>query len=79
MIEISQVKETIAKQMIVECGGIQYYPVSYRLTLDTKANQWLHTMEMHDLRANSITVAPLKNITIVEGKVFKDGKIIDAR
>ena len=77
MIEISQVKEAIAKHWLVESGGIQYYPVAYRLTLDEQNRKWRHSMELHDLKANSITVAPLSHINIIEGKVFKDGRIQD--
>lgn len=77
MIEISQVKEAIAKHLLVECDGIQYCPSAYRLTLDEKANKWRHSMELYDLKANSVTVALLSKISIIEGKCFKDGKIQD--
>lgn len=66
--EIAQVKEAIALGWLVEYDGIRYIPVAYRLTLDGRKNRWQHSMELQDLKAKSITVAPLKAITIIGGK-----------
>lgn len=46
---------------LCEYNGIAYYPVAYRLTFDRHGNA-LHSCELHDIRANSITVARLCDI-----------------
>lgn len=68
LMEITQAKEAIARRLVVEFNGIRYVPVAYRLTLDTEKNRWRHSMELQDLKAKSITVAPLKLIKIIGGK-----------
>ena len=65
--EIAQVKEAIARRLVVEFDGIRYIPVAYRLTLDERNRAWRHSMELRDLKARSTTVAPLKNIKIIGG------------
>lgn len=65
--EITQVKEVIARRRVVEYDGIRYIPVAYRLSLDVERNAWRHSMELRDLKAKSITVAPLKLIKIIGG------------
>lgn len=85
MIEISQVKEAIAKHWLVEIEGnpdlegAQFYPTGYLLELNKDETAWEHKLILHDLKANSTYQALMKNITRIEGKVFKNGKVQEVR
>ena len=57
---ICGVKENVPNELKVIHNGIEYYPVSYKLSFDN--GKPTHTAILHDLKANSITSADLERV-----------------
>ena len=55
------IKENVPDELMVVYNGINYYPVAYELSFDDKGNA-RHTAILHDLKANSIMNADLRNV-----------------
>ena len=51
---------------LVECDAIKYIPKAYILSYDKKGNA-VHTAVLQDLKANSVTYAPLDSVQEVVG------------
>ena len=56
--------ENVPDELKVIHNGIEYYPVSYKLSFDN--GKPTHTAILHDLQANSITSADLERVTKYE-------------
>lgn len=56
---------------LCEYGGIPYYPLSYKLAFDRHGNA-LHACELHDLKANSVTVARLCDVNEFKNKHLQE-------
>ncbi|MBQ7129408.1 MAG: hypothetical protein IJO19_05415 [Clostridia bacterium] len=55
--------ERIAKKQKVKYDGSLYLPVRYMIGFDDKNNNWVHSVEIKDLKHyNSVIVAPLERI-----------------
>ena len=57
---ICGIKENVPDELKVIHNGIEYYPVSYKLSFDN--GKPTHTAILHDLKANSITNADLGKV-----------------
>ena len=57
---ICGIKENVPDELKVIHNGIEYYPTAYKLSFDK--GQPVHTAILHDLKANSITNADLRNV-----------------
>lgn len=55
------IPKEVPEQMRVTYNGRQYYPVAYTIRFDREGRP-VHECELHDLGANSVTVAPLGGI-----------------
>ena len=58
------IKQNVPDDLKVIHNGIEYYPISYKLSFDN--GRPTHTAIIHDLRANSIVDADLEAITKYE-------------
>ena len=61
---ICGIKEKVPDELKVIHNEIEYYPAAYELSFDK--GQPVHTAILHDLKANSITHADLKEVTKYE-------------
>ena len=59
------IKENVPKDLRVIFDDIEYYPFGYSLCFDRYGNT-IHCAILHDLKANSITNAPLERVIKVE-------------
>ena len=57
---ICGIKENVPDELKVIHNGIEYYPTAYELSFDK--GQPVHTAILHDLKANSIMNADLRNV-----------------
>ena len=57
---ICGIKENVPDELKVIHNGIEYYPVSYKLSFDN--GKPTHTAILHDLKANSIMNADLQKV-----------------
>ena len=57
---ICGIKENVPDELKVIHNGIEYYPVSYKLSFDN--GKPTHTAILHDLKANSIMNADLEKV-----------------
>lgn len=56
--------ECIMNKKHVVFNDIIYYPTAYILRI--RNNQWSHELELHDLKANSITSAEMEKVEVWE-------------
>lgn len=61
--ELSEVKKAAALRQTVEYEGVQYYVTACIMRLENQ--QWTYYLELHDMEANSVTVAPIGKVKIV--------------
>jgi hypothetical protein len=62
---IMGIKQDVPKELRVVHNEIEYYPFGYTLYFDNQGNP-CHCAILHDLKANSITHASLKNVEILD-------------
>ena len=55
------IKENVPDELKVIHNGIEYYPISYKLSFDN--GRPTHTAILHDMKSNSIMNADLEAIT----------------
>lgn len=55
------IPKAVPEQLRVTYDGRQYYPVAYTIRFDREGKP-VHQCELHELGANSVTVAPLNKI-----------------
>lgn len=58
------IKQNVPDDLKVIHNGIEYYPISYKLSFDN--GRPTHTAVLHDLKANSIIDADLETVTKYE-------------
>lgn len=58
------IKQNVPDDLKVVHNGIEYYPISYKLSFDN--GRPTHTAILHDLKANSIMNADLETVTKYE-------------
>ena len=58
------IKQNVTDDLKVVHNGIEYYPISYKLSFDN--GRPTHTAILHDLKANSIIDADLETVTKYE-------------
>ena len=58
------IKQNVPDDLKVVHNGIEYYPISYKLSFDN--GRPAHTAILHDLKANSIMNANLETVTKYE-------------
>ena len=56
-------KDNVPQDLIIKCNGIKYYPFGYTLYFDNQGRA-CHCAILHDLKANSITHAPLDKVEL---------------
>ena len=57
---ILRIKENVPDELKVVHNGIVYYPVAYELSFDK--GETVHTVILHDLRANAIIKVKLERV-----------------
>lgn len=58
------IKQSVPDDLKVIHNGIEYYPISYKLSFDN--GRPTHTAILHDLKSNSIMNANLETVTKYE-------------
>ena len=54
--------EYIKNKTIVSFDDVEYYPTAYILRLND--GKWCHSLELHDLNADSVTIADMGKVVI---------------
>lgn len=61
--KMSEVKKVIAEQIPVKFKDITYYTTACIMRL--RNSKWVYFLELHDLKANSVIIAPLDKVDIM--------------
>lgn len=64
--ELAEVKKAAALKWTVEYGDAQYYITACIMRLENQ--RWAYYLELHDMTANSITVAPIGKVSVADGQ-----------
>jgi hypothetical protein len=59
---LQEVKPAMTAQTRVIHRGIEYYITG--CTMRLRGGEWYYQLELHDLRANSVTIADIKNVEL---------------
>lgn len=62
--DIKEVKEVIAKRKLVTYDSTDYTVTAYILRLIN--GKWQHTLELKDLKANSVRIVPMEKAEVKE-------------
>ena len=62
---VMSTKRNVPKELKVKCNEIEYYPFGYTLYFDNQGRA-CHCAILHDLKANSITRAPLEKVEALD-------------
>ncbi len=65
---IMGIKQNVPKELRVVHNEIEYYPFGYTICFDDNGSP-IHCAILHDLKANSITNAPLEKVQTLD-KVY---------
>ena len=60
--ELKAVKEVIANKNLVTYDNADYTVTAYILRFNGKA--WQHTLELKDLKANSVRIVPMEKVEV---------------
>ncbi len=62
--DMAQVKHAMATQARVRYRGIEYYITACIMRL--KNTKWIYELELHSFTANSVTIAEMERVEVVE-------------
>ena len=61
--ELSEVKRAMILSTIVQYDGMKYKINGCTLKYNQSDSSWYYLLELKDLKANSIMIVPMKNVT----------------
>ena len=62
--ELKELKPAIARHLLAECDGVRY-TVNAGI-IRVKENKWQYYAELKDLKANSVTIAEIEKVRLID-------------
>jgi len=62
------VHEAMREKTLVEHNGIKYYITGFTQKIDV-SGKFYFVLELHDLKANSVTIADINKVNLIDGSV----------
>jgi len=60
--DVKEVKEVIASKKLITYDNVDYTVTAYVLRLIDR--KWQHTLELKDLKANSVRIVPMEKVEV---------------